>query len=57
MALSMFAFFVLQALFVGVERRLGIRGWPIARRRAWTLLLTLASAPLFLEPLARVLGV
>jgi hypothetical protein len=56
MAECMFAFFLMQALLVAGERALGTRRWPDWRRRAWAATVMLASAPLFLEPVARVLG-
>jgi hypothetical protein len=56
MAGLMLAFFLLQSVFAGVERVLGARRWPARWGRVWTVTLTLASAPLFLEPIVRVLG-
>ncbi len=56
MAACMFAFFLAQACAVAFERAVSLRKWPARRGRVWTASLTLASAPLFLEPLARVVA-
>lgn len=52
----MFAFFVVQAVFVLIETRLGASRWPRPARRVWTVTIMLASSPLFVEPALRVLG-
>lgn len=54
MAAMMFAFFLLQGLFVMLEVRLGASRWPRFVRRVWTVALMLATAPLFVEPALRV---
>lgn len=55
MAVMMFAFFILQGLFVLVEMRMGIARWSRPARRLWTITLMVASSPLFVEPALRVL--
>lgn len=57
MAAMMFAFFLVQGLFVILEARVGTARWPRPARRAWTITLMVASSPLFVEPALRVLGV
>jgi len=52
----MFAFFVAQALVMAVERRLGVKKWAPWAGHLWTVTLMLATAPMFLEPTARILG-
>lgn len=57
MAALMFAFFVVQGIFVIVETRVGVTRWLRPARRAWTVTIMIASSPLFVEPALRVLGV
>ena len=57
MAGVMFAYFVAQALVMILERALRVTRWPAIAGRAWTIAWMLATAPLFVEPLLRVLGV
>jgi hypothetical protein len=56
MAGWMLAYFVAQALVVGLERVLGVKRWAPWCGRLWTLGWMLATAPLFLEPGVRVFG-
>ena len=53
-ALSTVAFFVIQGVVVLVESRLSIHTWPVAMARAWTLVILLASSPLFIDPVLRL---
>jgi hypothetical protein len=52
----MFAFFLLQGIFVMIETRLDVSRWSRPARRAWTATIMIASSPLFVEPALRVLG-
>ncbi len=54
MACCMFGYFMLQALGAVLERPLGVRRWPAWRARLWTVAWMLGTAPVFLEPAARV---
>lgn len=56
-AALMCGFFIAQGLLVLVERPLGVARWPPARGRLWTIGWSLATMPMFVEPLARTLGV
>jgi hypothetical protein len=56
MAGLMFGFFVVQGIFVVGEAVLGAARWPRGARRACTVLLMVASSPLFVEPTLRVIG-
>lgn len=49
-------FFVIQGVFVLAENRLRIHTWPVAMARAWTLVILLASSPLYIDPCLRVFG-
>ena len=55
MAVMMFGYFVVQGVAVAAETRLGVTKWPRALRRAWTLVIMLATSPLFVEPCLRVI--
>jgi hypothetical protein len=55
LAAIMASFFVLHALFVLVEGKVGVSRWPIGLRRAWTIALLVGSSPLFVEPFLRLL--
>ncbi len=55
-AALMGGFFLLQGVFVAIERWLGVARWPRAVGHAWTIVLVLASVPLFLDPLLQVFG-
>ena len=46
-------FFLVQIPAVLVERRLGIRRWPIIVRRVWTLGFMVGTSPLFILPMIR----
>jgi hypothetical protein len=54
---SMLAYFLVQALVIALERSVGVKRWPPWAGHAWTVSWMLATAPLFLEPSVRVLGV
>ncbi len=56
MAGWMLAYFLVQAVVVGLERLLGVRRWAPLAGHVWTLAWMVATAPLFLEPAVRVLG-
>ncbi len=53
-ALPMAAFFMLQAIFIGLERRLGVRRWGRAARHVWTVAAVLGPSPLFVEPFLQI---
>lgn len=44
------AFFIVQPLFILAERQMNIGRWPMAARRAWTLVVLGITSPLFIEP-------
>ncbi len=52
-ALLASSFFLIQIPAVLIERRLGVRRWPTAAQRVWTLGFLLAASPLFVWPLLR----
>jgi len=54
MAATMFSYFVVQGVFVVAETRLGIASWPPAWRRSWTIVIMLATSPLFVVPCMRI---
>ncbi len=56
-ALVMSGFFVVQGVLALVEDRLRVRRWRPAAARAWTLGTFALSAPLFVEPFLRALGI
>lgn len=56
-ATIMAAFFVVQGLLALVEDRLRVRRWRPAAAHAWTLGTFTLSAPLFIEPFLRALGI
>jgi hypothetical protein len=49
-ALSVGAFFCLQAVFILTEDRLHVCAWPIPLARVWTLAILLLTLPLFIYP-------
>ena len=55
-ALSTAEFFVFQGVVVLAESRLRIHIWPVAIARAWTLVILLASSPLYIDPGLRLFG-
>lgn len=55
MAAWMAAFFVVQGGVVWLERSIGVRRWRPARAHAWTIVVMLATSPLFVEPFLRML--
>ena len=55
MAAMMLGYFAVQGLVVVAEPRLGVDKWPRALRRTWTIVLMVATSPLFVEPCLRVL--
>ncbi len=54
MTAMMFGYFVVQGVAVAAETRLGVAGWPRALRRCWTVVIMVATSPLFVEPCLRV---
>jgi hypothetical protein len=44
------AFFLVQPLLIGAERRIRVHRWRRGARRAWTLAALAATSPLFVEP-------
>jgi hypothetical protein len=57
MAGLMLLYFLLQALAVGLEQVARVRRWPAWGGHAWTVAWMTLTAPVFLEPMVRVLGV
>ena len=55
-ALSTVAFFAIQGVCLLAESRLRIHTWPVAVARAWTLVILLASSPLYIDPGLRLFG-
>jgi hypothetical protein len=55
MAGWMFAYFVAQAAVMILERALRVTRWPAWAAHVWTVSWMLATAPLFVEPVVRVL--
>jgi predicted ABC-type sugar transport system permease subunit len=55
-ALRTVVFFVLQGVAVLAESRLRIHTWPVALARVWTLVILLASSPLYIDPVLRLFG-
>ena len=55
-ALSTMVFFVFQGVVVLAESRLRIHTWPVAIARVWTLVILLASLPLYIDPGLRLFG-
>jgi hypothetical protein len=49
------AYFFVQAGLVLVERALGVSRWPVALAHAWVVVVMLASSPLMVEPMLRLL--
>lgn len=54
MTALMFGYFLVQGVFVFLESRLGVASWPRALRRTWTVVIMIATSPLFVEPCLRV---
>jgi hypothetical protein len=50
MALSMLAYFLVQALLVLLERILGVQRWSGAAAHAWVIGVMILTSPLFIEP-------
>ncbi len=55
-ASSTAVFFVFQGVVVLAESRLSVHTWPVAMARAWTLVILLASSPLYIDPGLRLFG-
>ena len=51
------AFFMLQPVLLAVERALRVGAWPASLRRLWTVVMLVLTAPLFVEPVLRMLDV
>lgn len=49
-ALAWAAFFIAQPPMLALERKLGVKRWPVPAASAWTLLVLLALSPLMTEP-------
>ncbi len=56
MAVLMGVFFLVQAVAILLEQRLGQARWPRAARHIWTVTWMLGSAPLFVEPFLRIVA-
>jgi hypothetical protein len=48
------AFFLVQPLFIAVERRIGVRKWTSLAGWAWTITVLGISSPLLVEPLVQI---
>jgi len=57
MALWMASYFLLQGLLVLAELGLHVDRWPRAAAHVWVVAVMLLTAPLFIEPFLRVLGI
>jgi D-alanyl-lipoteichoic acid acyltransferase DltB (MBOAT superfamily) len=57
MALVMLAYFLAQAVVIGLERVLGVRSWSAAAGHAWAIAWLVGLSPLFLEPALCAFGV
>jgi hypothetical protein len=57
MALVMLSYFLLQAVFVAIEIAFDSAHWNRSLARVWTLVLMIASSPLFVEPALRILRI
>jgi hypothetical protein len=57
MAALMLAFFVLQAVWVALERRLGVLQWSPVPAHLWVISVMVLSSPLFTEPMLRCLEI
>ncbi len=55
MAASVLAYFLLQAVAIALERRVGARSWAPWAGHAWTIGWMVVTAPLFVEPAAEVM--
>jgi hypothetical protein len=55
-ALVMLAFFIAQALIIGMERVLGVRSWPPWAAHVWTVTWMVGLSPMFTEPGLRAIG-
>lgn len=55
-AAMMATFFLLQGTFLVIERALGVARWRTLAARCWTIGCLLATSPLFVEPVLRVVG-
>lgn len=54
MSLICGAFFLVQPLLIGIERRLKVRHWHRAAARTWTLTALALTSPLFVEPALQI---
>lgn len=55
-ALWMTAYFLLQALLIGLERLLGIARWRAPAAHLWTVTMMVLPSPLFVEPILEILS-
>ncbi len=55
-AFTTFLFFTMQGVFVLAEHGLGVHAWPVPIARGWTVVVLLASSPLFVEPCLKLFG-
>lgn len=55
-AISWAMFFLLQPIVIVAERRLGVRAWPPAAGRTWTLAVFVALLPLLVKPVLPLFG-
>lgn len=53
-ALVMASFFVIQGVFIVIERKLRVARWSGLTARAWTVACVLGTSPLFVEPMLAV---
>lgn len=54
MTALMFVYFLVQGTVVALEARLGVTQWRRGWRRCWTVVIMIATSPLFVEPALRV---
>jgi hypothetical protein len=50
------AYFLVQGALVGLEIKLGVARWSRPLAHAWVVLVMLATSPLFVEPIVRLIG-
>jgi hypothetical protein len=48
------AFFLVQPLFIVLERKMKVRRWRVAAARVWTLAVLAVTSPLFVEPMLQI---
>jgi hypothetical protein len=52
----MIAYFLVQAVLIGIERRLGVARWSAPAAHLWTVTVMVLVSPLFVEPMLEILS-